>query len=146
MFNYEKSQINYFNPNPTMLVHLGTCKCDSDYIGADCSQTLSTRIHTSEPPPPQVSALTNFGLCDTRTKPCRELTVLGDGLVNHEALKCNLEIYKVSWMYSCGFDLGLLKNENWIHIDYTVSGKVVRVSNQTATLRTHGSIFDGDWF
>lgn len=73
----------------------GTCKCDSDYIGADCSQTLSTRIHTSEPPPPQVSALTNFGLCDTRTKPCRELTVLGDGLVNHEALKCNLEIYKI---------------------------------------------------
>eukprot|EP00094_Tigriopus_californicus_P010881 TCALIF_10496-PA protein Name:"Similar to Cyp2j6 Cytochrome P450 2J6 (Mus musculus)" AED:0.07 eAED:0.07 QI:0/0.78/0.7/0.9/1/1/20/349/2332 len=73
----------------------GTCKCDSDYIGGDCSQTLSTGIHTSEPPPPQVSALTNFGLCDTRTKPCRELTVLGDGLVNHEALKCNLEIYKI---------------------------------------------------
>ena len=84
----------------------GICRCNKDYIGADCSQTLGggpvavsasgeAVTAAAEPAAPTVSALSNFGLCDTRTKPCREIIVLGEGLVNHAALKCNVEVYKV---------------------------------------------------
>lgn len=69
----------------------GSCQCRDSFAGSDCSQPLS-------PPssrPPRVSALANFGLCDVRTSPCRELVVLGDGLADHPGLGCVFEIYKI---------------------------------------------------
>jgi len=45
--------------------------------------------------PPRVSALANFGLCDVRTRPCRDLVVTGDGVAAHESLNCVFHVYKI---------------------------------------------------
>ena len=71
-----------------------------DYAGADCSQSLvvttSITSSSSEIAAPKVTSLANYGLCDVRTSPCRDLVVLGDQLVNHNDLKCVFEVYKVN--------------------------------------------------
>ena len=48
---------------------------------------------------PHVTALDNLGLCDVRTKPCRDVIVVAEQLATKAAedeLKCIIEIYKVS--------------------------------------------------
>jgi hypothetical protein len=74
----------------------GFCKCHDDYVGSDCSQAVTSRVGVHDPPTaPPVFALANRGLCDVRARPCRDLVVLGEGLVRHESLTCVFEIYKV---------------------------------------------------
>ena len=46
-----------------------------------------------------MTALDNSGLCDVRTKPCRDVIVVAEQLATKAAedeLKCIIEIYKVS--------------------------------------------------
>ena len=46
-----------------------------------------------------MTALDNLGLCDVRTKPCRDVIVVAEQLATKAAedeLKCIIEIYKVS--------------------------------------------------
>lgn len=78
---------------------MGQCQCEANYVGPDCSQALGTtpRLKATHegPSPPKISALANFGLCDVRKAPCRDLVVLADGIVDHESLTCNFEIYKI---------------------------------------------------
>ena len=68
----------------------GLCKCDRGFGGADCGLDLSQGPH--------VTALDNLGLCDVRTKPCRDVIVIAEQLATQSAdeLKCIIEIYKVS--------------------------------------------------
>ncbi len=70
----------------------GYCVCDGDFVGADCSQGLTG---SSGAPSAPVIALANRGLCDVRANPCRDMVVLGDGLVDHDTLMCSFDIYKV---------------------------------------------------
>ena len=67
----------------------GLCKCDRGYGGADCGLDLSQGPH--------VTALNNLGLCDVRTKPCRDVIVTAEQLATQasDELKCIIEIYKV---------------------------------------------------
>ena len=46
---------------------------------------------------PHVTALNNLGLCDVRTKPCRDVIVTAEQLATQasDELKCIIEIYKV---------------------------------------------------
>ena len=70
---------------------LGFCLCDRGFGGADCSLDLTQGPH--------VTALDNLGLCDVRTKPCRDVIVVAEQLATKAAedeLKCIIEIYKVS--------------------------------------------------
>ena len=69
----------------------GFCVCDIGFIGSDCSQSSSSSSSSS----PNVKALANFGLCDVRAGPCRDMVILGDGLVRDDTLNCVFEIYKV---------------------------------------------------
>ena len=72
---------------------LGFCKCDRGHGGADCSLDLSQGPH--------VTALDNLGLCDVRTKPCRDVIVVAEQLATKSAedeLKCIIEIYKVIYI------------------------------------------------
>ena len=46
-----------------------------------------------------MTALDNLGLCDVRTKPCRDVIVVAEQLATKSAedeLKCIIEIYKVN--------------------------------------------------
>ena len=47
---------------------------------------------------PHVTALDNLGLCDVRTKPCRDVIVIAEQLATQSSdeLKCIIEIYKVN--------------------------------------------------
>ncbi len=56
-------------------------------MGGDCSVDMSAG--------PRVSSLANFGLCDVRTKPCRDVVVLTDHLADNPSLHCVFELYKV---------------------------------------------------
>lgn len=69
--------------------NLGFCKCDRGYGGADCGLDLTLGPH--------VTALDNLGLCDVRTKPCRDVVVIAEQLATKsgDELKCVIEIYKV---------------------------------------------------
>ena len=70
---------------------IGFCLCDRGFGGADCSLDLTQGPH--------VTALDNLGLCDVRTKPCRDVIVVAEQLATKAAedeLKCIIEIYKVS--------------------------------------------------
>jgi hypothetical protein len=44
---------------------------------------------------PRTDSFSNNGLCDARTKPCKNLSVLGDNFANNEALTCHFEIFKI---------------------------------------------------
>ena len=75
----------------------GVCTCYEGYFGSDCSVEIrigadgeSSRITI-----PIISSLANYGLCNVRAKPCRDIIVLGDGFADHPALTCIYETYKV---------------------------------------------------
>ena len=80
------------------LIHFpGNCICDEGYFGSDCSVEIRpgndgspSRISL-----PRTSSLANYGLCNVRAKPCRDIVVLGDGFVDHPSLTCIYETYKV---------------------------------------------------
>ena len=61
---------------------------------------------------PHVTALNNLGLCDVRTKPCRDVIVTAEQLATQasDELKCIIEIYKVCKRR--GFQMGLYPKEN----------------------------------
>ena len=42
-----------------------------------------------------MTSLDNLGLCDVRTKPCRDVIVVAEQLATADELKCVIEIYKV---------------------------------------------------
>ena len=60
-------------------------------MGGDCSVNMSAG--------PRVSSLANFGLCDVRTKPCRDVVVLTDHLADDPSLHCVFEVYKVTFHF-----------------------------------------------
>ena len=81
----------WMTPKINTLLNLGFCHCDRGFGGADCSLDLTQGPH--------VTALDNLGLCDVRTKPCRDVIVVAEQLATKAAedeLKCIIEIYKVS--------------------------------------------------
>ena len=82
----------------------GTCLCRKGFVGSDCSIAPATDVvrggrgldgNGGPRAAPRVSALADFGLCDVRTRPCRDLIVIGDGFVEHEALNCEFQLYKI---------------------------------------------------
>ena len=79
----------YYTLTNFFFVFQGLCKCDRGYGGADCGLDLSQGPH--------VTALDNLGLCDVRTKPCRDVIVIAEQLATQSSdeLKCIIEIYKV---------------------------------------------------
>ena len=63
--------------------------------------------------------LGNNGLCDVRSKPCRNLVVSGDNFADNPDLVCHFEIFKVSRViflvsraFVCGNDILLSKFEH----------------------------------
>ena len=50
---------------------------------------------------PRVANLGNNGLCDVRSKPCRNLVVSGDNFADNPELVCHFEIFKVSALSIC---------------------------------------------
>ena len=66
----------------------GVCLCAEGWTGADC--TIDLRAG------PRVGALGNNGLCDVRTRPCRNLIILGDNFANRPDLSCTFEVFKVN--------------------------------------------------
>ena len=84
-------QIAHIKTSLIIVFTLGFCLCDRGFGGADCSLDLTQGPH--------VTALDNLGLCDVRTKPCRDVIVVAEQLATKAAedeLKCIIEIYKVS--------------------------------------------------
>ena len=80
-----------------LISYIGNCKCEEGFFGVDCSVEIRpgkdgspSRISL-----PRTSSLANYGLCNVRTKPCRDIVVLGDGFVDHPSLTCIYETYKV---------------------------------------------------
>ena len=76
----------------------GTCTCDEGYFGSDCSVEIRAGS-PSRTTIPRTSSLANYGLCNIRAKPCRDIVVLGDGFVDHPSLTCIYETYKVRITY-----------------------------------------------
>ena len=74
----------------------GTCECFGGFYGSDCSVEIrndgSSRSRVTIP---KVTSLANYGLCDVRAKPCRDIVVLGDNFVNYPGLTCIYETYKI---------------------------------------------------
>ena len=70
----------------------GKCECKKNYFGSDCSVNVEEN-HKSVP---RVSSLANYGMCDVRKQPCRDVVVLGENFVDHPSLICIYETYKVS--------------------------------------------------
>jgi hypothetical protein len=73
----------------------GLCSCDRGYGGSDCALDLTQGPH--------VTALDNLGLCDVRTKPCRDVIVIAEQLATKsggDELKCIIEIYQVHAQYN----------------------------------------------
>ena len=75
-----------FNP-----IVSGKCKCRKNFYGSDCSVTLDENHSTV----PRVSSLANYGMCDVRKQPCKDVVVLGENFVDHPSLICIYETYKV---------------------------------------------------
>lgn len=69
----------------------GSCLCEPGYFGSDCS-IIVTPDNKSVP---QLASLANYGLCNVRAKPCRDVVVLGDNFANHPSLVCVYETYRV---------------------------------------------------
>ena len=69
----------------------GKCKCRKNFYGSDCSVTLDENHSTV----PRVSSLANYGMCDVRKQPCKDVVVLGENFVDHPSLICIYETYKV---------------------------------------------------
>ena len=78
---------------PEIFHHIisGKCKCRKNFYGSDCSVTLDEN-HTTVP---RVSSLANYGMCDVRKQPCKDVVVLGENFVDHPSLICIYETYKV---------------------------------------------------
>ena len=76
----------------------GMCTCHDGFFGSDCSVEIRAGEDgsPSRTTIPRTSSLGNYGLCNVRAKPCRDVVVLGDGFVNHPGLTCIYETYKVS--------------------------------------------------
>uniref|UniRef100_A0A0K2TVC7 Papilinlike [Pelodiscus sinensis] n=2 Tax=Lepeophtheirus salmonis TaxID=72036 RepID=A0A0K2TVC7_LEPSM len=68
--------------------YLGNCICKDEYTGRDCSINV-------EKGKPQLYFLENEGLCDVRTKPCRNVGIISSGLDRERNLICSFEIYKI---------------------------------------------------
>ena len=69
------------------MISPGICICAEGWAGVDCTIDLRTG--------PRVGALGNNGLCDVRTRPCRNLIILGDNFANRPDLSCTFEVFKV---------------------------------------------------
>jgi len=65
----------------------GVCLCADGWVGSDCSVDILTG--------PRVANLGNNGLCDVRSKPCRNLVVSGDNFADNPDLVCHFEIFKI---------------------------------------------------
>jgi len=65
----------------------GVCLCADGWEGSDCSVDISAG--------PRVANLGNNGLCDVRSKPCRNLVVSGDNFADNPDLVCKFEIFKI---------------------------------------------------
>ena len=78
------------------MILAGSCICQSNYFGSDCSVDVSIN-HASVP---RISSLANYGMCDVRKQPCRDVVVLGEDFVNHPSLICIYETYKVGFFVS----------------------------------------------
>ena len=80
-----------------IFISTGVCKCMEGYFGSDCS--VEIREGSSDSPSrttvPRITSLANYGLCNVRAKPCRDIVVLGNGFVDHPSLTCIYETYKV---------------------------------------------------
>ena len=66
-------------------------------MGSDCSVDILAG--------PRVANLGNNGLCDVRSKPCRNLVVSGDNFADNPDLVCHFEIFKVILLVSSSFCL-----------------------------------------
>ena len=80
-----------FKPEFFTLFFSGKCKCRKNFYGSDCSVTLDENHSTV----PRVSSLANYGMCDVRKQPCKDVVVLGENFVDHPSLICIYETYKV---------------------------------------------------
>jgi len=65
----------------------GVCLCADGWVGSDCSVDIMSG--------PRVANLGNNGLCDVRSKPCRNLVVSGDNFADNPDLVCHFEIFKI---------------------------------------------------
>lgn len=65
----------------------GVCLCADGWLGSDCSVDILAG--------PRIANLGNNGLCDVRSKPCRNLVVSGDNFADHPDLVCHFEIFKI---------------------------------------------------
>ncbi len=68
-----------------------TCKYEicllSDYIGPDCS----VRADTS----PTISGIENSGTCDLQQRPCRQIFIAVEDIVDSSELSCKIVPFKV---------------------------------------------------
>ena len=65
----------------------GLCLCADDWAGPDCGVDITAG--------PRVANLGNNGLCDVRSKPCRNIAVSGDNFAASTQLLCHFEEFKV---------------------------------------------------
>ena len=86
-----KSLNSYLSKTLCFLFVPGVCLCAEGWTGADCTIDLRTG--------PRVGALGNNGLCDVRTRPCRNLIILGDNFANRPELSCTFEVFKVNIIF-----------------------------------------------
>ncbi|XP_078371962.1 von Willebrand factor D and EGF domain-containing protein-like isoform X7 [Oculina patagonica] len=70
----------------------GSCICNKGYTANDCA--ISTKQI------PSISMLQGNGVCDRRQRPCRKVTVMGNGFLNSTNITCHVKEFKVvngSW-------------------------------------------------
>ncbi|XP_052218802.1 von Willebrand factor D and EGF domain-containing protein-like [Dreissena polymorpha] len=66
----------------------GSCICEKDHIGEDCSLD-STR-------PPEMIGIPDEGFCDLKERACKKTSVFGDNLIFENQVKCNIEPFEIN--------------------------------------------------
>ncbi|PFX12900.1 von Willebrand factor D and EGF domain-containing protein [Stylophora pistillata] len=69
-----------------------SCICNEGFTAKDCAMSLGNA--------PFISMLQGSGLCDKRQRPCKKVTVMGNGFINSTNVTCHVKEYKVinsSW-------------------------------------------------
>lgn len=62
---------------------LGNCTCDEGFAGSDCSFDLLG--------PPNITHISNFGLCDKSLESCDEITLFGKYFIENMQTNCYMQ-------------------------------------------------------